>query len=374
MADMLRKRTIDRLVVGVAQYAADGGHEGGVGRVGEIPLPAIIRDPAASGQAPLTFMLGAATGHGTDHLHRDLFAVHHREVLCRRHEKLSSLQRLTYRPGAHEGHRRAHGRVPRAERRPCQRGHMPLWRHGAQIIMRAGQDRAIVGPAQGHCHRVLAGYVDDGTARLERLEPVWRQIFLWVLRIQLLYIDVLIIKIGRGDPPSQLLAAACQDGGHAGDCAADHAATFQLQPRQIPDRGRGKAQMRIIGQQRATRRRTRRRGSPGVRGSGEFGRREGRQRIGWHRHASGVARQIKPGHQLRIVGQGGDTRSRRVGQDIDQTGGILQHQRHSGAPYLVAHLRRQLHRHQLDDRDTVCRGPGRHWGIEEEHLGCAASQ
>ena len=200
---------------------------------------------------------------------------------------------------------------------------MPRRGDAAKVVVAAGQHRAIVGPAQGDGDRVGIGDIDDRRAFAELLEPVGRAVFLGVVGVQLFDIDVLIVDIGGGQPPAQIGAAARKHHRHPRNGATDHAAGLKLQPGEIPDRGRGEAQMRVIGQKRAPRSRARGRGGPSVGSPGEGLPFEGRQRVARHRRCGGVAA-ADLGEEGGIFGQGGDPAARRFGQDVAQTVRVAQ--------------------------------------------------
>ena len=105
--------------------------------------------------------------------------------------------------------------------------------------MAAWQDRAAFAPPLGDGDRRFIFHRDDGLSGAERLWPFGRQVLFGVVRIDLFHHHILIIDIGRGEAPTQLIRPAHQHQGHAGDGAANDAASGQLQPRQIPDRRRG---------------------------------------------------------------------------------------------------------------------------------------
>ena len=246
---------------------------------------------------------------------------------------------------------------------------MPLGRDGCQIVVAAGQDRAAFRPAQGDGDGfgILDG--DDRPARGEGLPDAGTFVFLGVGGVQFLHHHVLIVDIGGGQAPADLFRPPDDDRGHAGNGAADHTPRRQFQPRQIPDRGGGKAQMRVVGQQRAARRRPVRHRGPGVGRAGEGQVLERRQRVVGQPdgHLSGP----DAGHDVAITGQGGDAGAGVVGQDVAQAFGRQQH-RGAGAQHLGLHHRGQLQRHQLDDGNRIGGLPGCDLVREQKEFGRAA--
>ncbi|EKD61560.1 MAG: hypothetical protein ACD_54C00190G0002 [uncultured bacterium] len=223
--------------------------------------------------------------------------------------------------------------------------------------MRAGQDRPALRPAQRQSHRL--GILDrqDGLARCEFLRPLGCQIFFRVLGVDLFHHHILIVQKCGCQPPTQPFRSADQHQRHPRNGAADYSAGGQLQPRQIPDRRRGQVQVRIICQQATARRCFFRRGRPCIRGAGKIARMKWRQRGVNIGHLGGRAGKL-PRHQAGVVGQGSNTLAWIVGQNIGKSRG-RQDQRHLRPQHLILHPRRQLHCHQLQDRDAVGRRPSR---------------
>ena len=142
---------------------------------------------------------------------------------------------------------------------------------------------------------------------------------------------------------------------------------FQLHPCQIPDRGRGQSQVRIVGEQRAARGRARRRGGPGVGGPGQPARGHRHQHVVAGLRCSGISWQVRK--QCGIVRQRRDAVAGRVGQDVGHPVGIRQHQRCPCPQHLVADVARQLQGHELDQGDRIRRLPGRQGRVEQEEFG-----
>ena len=151
--------------------------------------------------------------------------------------------------GCHQRHA-GRGRTIRAGKgRPGNGGHMTGGGHGFQLVMGAGQHRAIFRAAQGD--RDGRGILDrDDLASALKGHPAPRcAILLGVGGIELLHVDVLIVHVGGRHPPAQTFGPARQHQRKARDRGPDDTASFKLQPRQIPDCGRGQSQMRIMRQQ-----------------------------------------------------------------------------------------------------------------------------
>ena len=372
IGNMVREGAFEDLVVGIAQDAAAGAHEFGVRGIGLPPVPAVLGAPALHRKPPLALVAGVAAGRGADGLEGDRVAVDQQQVLRRRDVVLARRDGLLHRAGPHQLERGGHGGVLAIQQGPAQRGHMARRRHRLQLVMAAGQDRAVLGPPQGQGDRRRVLDADDRGAGLELLVAVRREVLVVVLGVDLLDEDILVVEIRRGDAPAQIAAAAGQHGRNPGDRAADHPAASQFEPGQIPGGGGGKAQMRIVGQKRAARGRTRRRRRPGVGRAGQSAAGEGRERIVGHRRALGIAGQV--GEHGGVFGQRGDAGAGRVRQDVAQPVIVAEHQRGAGTQHLLLEMATELQPHQLDDRHRVGRLPRRHRRVEQEHLRCAAAQ
>ena len=160
-----------------------------------------------------------------------------------------------------------------------------------------------------------------------------------------------------------------------------------MQPRQIPDRGCGEIQMRVVGEQRSPRRRPARRCGPGIGRARQTGRGERRQRLiqfghpvriaGHHAgHQFGILRQgcgQNTRHHFGILRQGGDSSPGIIRQYILQPRRRDCH-RHLGPQHFAVQMGRQLQRHQLDDGNAVRGGPGVDLGREQKELRRAATQ
>ena len=92
------------------------------------------------------------------------------------------------------------------------------------------------------------GDLDDRTARFEPGPSLGRAIFFEIFGVQFLDIEVDIVQMGRGETPGDVLVATQKDDRHTGDGAADHRTRGKLEPREVPDSGRGQIEMRIVGQ------------------------------------------------------------------------------------------------------------------------------
>ena len=187
----------------------------------------------------------------------------------------------------------------------------PARRHGPAASPRLpgrGPRAGRTGPLSVHRRvRVTGGLVldaDDRTARLEWLPALRRAVFR-IVRVQ-------AARYRGPDRPCRTRSAPSRAvrsdrpmiAGCPGIGGPDHAARAQFQPREIPGRGRGEAQMRIVGQQRAARGRARRRGGPGVGGAGQRRalRRPGRSGAVRRVRAVGRCRRQRPGARPRNPG------------------------------------------------------------------------
>ena len=365
------KGAVDHLVVGVAQDAAHGGDETGVGGVGHAPLPAVFGSCTQRRHPPLALVGRVAFGHRPDGLHRNVAAIHQRQVLGWRDVFFARSDRFCHGLGHHDLHPRLQGRVARTEHGPAERGDV-AWRcHRVEVAETAGQNRAIVAPAQGEGDRVGVLDLKDRIALLEVLEPVRRAVLFGVVRVQFLDQHVLIVDVSRRHTPAQSIRTAGQHHRDARNGAPDHSAALQFEAGEIPDGGGREPHMRIIGQQRAARGRAGSRRRPGVGGPGKSARLEGGQRMGVFWRDGRKGRQ-GPRHKSRIFGQAGNAGSGHVRQDVSQPRRVVQRQRHAGAQHLFAHLVRQLQAHQLDDGKAVGGSPRGNRGLEQKEFRRAA--
>jgi len=237
--------------------------------------------------------------------------------------------------------------------------------------MFAGQDGAVLRPAQGEGDGGGFGDANNGLAGAEGFEPVRGLVFVGIVGVQLLDMEVLIVDIGRGQAPAGLRAPPGEDDGHAGDGAADDGAGLQLKAREIPDRRRAEAQMRVIGQKRAARSR------PYGGGGESVGR--ARQRAGLHR----VQRVARRGG-LGKLREGLPLEERRIIQRRDAVGGVIrdqigdafgrQKEGGAGADDLLREMAGELQRHDFHDGDAVGGLPRGNVRREQEKLGRAAPQ
>mmetsp|Transcript_22848 Transcript_22848/g.38098 ORF Transcript_22848/g.38098 Transcript_22848/m.38098 type:complete len:420 (+) Transcript_22848:3147-4406(+) len=160
-ADMVGKGTVDGLVVGVAQNAAKRRDKAGIGAVGHAPLPAVLGLPAQRGHAPQALVGGVAAWDRTNGLHRDAAPIHQRHVLCGRDIHFGGCDGFGHGLGAHHAKGRLQRGVARAEHRPAESRHMARRCDSAQIAEAAGQNRAVVRPAQRERDRIGIGDLDD---------------------------------------------------------------------------------------------------------------------------------------------------------------------------------------------------------------------
>ena len=123
--------------------------------------------------------------------------------------------------------------------------------------------------------------------------------------------------------------------------------------------------MRIVCKQGATRSGATGRCGPCIGGAAKAARGD------WHQCGILRVSQIKavqPRKQAGVFRQRSCTRSRRIRQDIKQPFGVIQRDRGLGAQDFFLHVRRQLHRHQFHNRDTVSWLPWRNRHVEQEHF------
>ena len=237
-----------------------------------------------------------------------------------------------------------------------------------QIKMRSRQNGAILRPAQGQ--RDGRGIPDgqNGPSGFEFGPALRGAVLFRSVGVKLFDMHVLIIQIGRGQPPAHRFGPAQKNGRHPRNGCADHAARSQLQPRQVPHTGGCEVQVGIIGKQCAARCRPVRGGCPGVRCAAHIGLRKGGQRqIGQpHRICTGQ----NPRNKIGIVGQGGNAWTGIIGQQVAHAG-IGQQQRGAGAPDFRCHMRGLLQGHQLEDGNRIRRLPDGDLGLEQEELGRA---
>ena len=240
-----------------------------------------------------------------------------------------------------------------------------------EIKLSAGQDGAVFSPAQGQGDRICIFDLDDRRARGERGKSGWGFVFTGIVGIQSFDMQIEIVHVGRGDTPAQRLAPAGHDRGDAGDRAADHAASGQFKPSQIPDRGRGEAKMRVVGQERAARGRAIGRCGPSVRGAGKGARVGGVERIARQRGGADIG--LRARDQRCIFGQSSHASAGHIGQDIADPV-LLEGERRARAQHLGRDLAAELQRHQLDDGHRVSGLPGCDAVGKEEKLWRAAPQ
>ena len=369
---MQRVVAVDQPVVGVAEDAALGVEEARVGGIGRHPLPAVFRDPAGRGDAPLALVFDQAPRHVADHLHADPVARGDGQHLRGRHEMPPRVHRRLDRVGAHDLQKRAQRGVFIRQRSPRHRHHMALRGDGAEIPVIAGDDRAVFRIAQGDRDRRAIGHLDDRAAGFERGPAVRGAVLFGVVGVHLFDMQVDIVHVGRGDAPADRLVAARQDAGHAGDGAADDAAGLKLQPCEIPDRRRGQAQMRIVGQKGGPGGRAGRRRRPGVRRPRQARAGIGKERVA--RAGLGLRQARHIGKQGRIFGQFGHRVARRVGQDIGEPRGIVQRQRGARAQHLRFLVAGQLHCHHVHNGDGIGGPPRGDPGREQQQFRRAAAK
>ncbi len=248
---------------------------------------------------------------------------------------------------------------------------MPRRRHRCQIVTPGRQNRAILCPAQGQRDRRRILDLDDRGAAFKGLVAIRGQVFFGVFRVQLLDKEILIVEVGRGQPPANLRAAPGQDCGHAGDRAANHTAGIEFQPGQVPDRRGGKPKVRIVGQQCPPRGRAAGRGGKGIGSPGQTRTGRGPEQSAI-RGRGRITRQV--GKERRIFRQRGHASARRIGENIRYPPRIFQHQGGAGAQHLMLQMPGQTQAHQLDNGQGICRLPRRDGCLEQEHLRGAASQ
>ena len=365
VADVIGEGALDQLVVGVDDDPAGRVDEARVLVVGQAALPAVHRVPAGTRHPALGLMAGVAQRDRADRHQRHAILIGKRQVLRGRHEPLARRHRRRDRACAHQRHARAHRRVLSVERGPGQRHDMAGRRHGRQVEMPAGQHRAVLGPAQGDRHGLGVLHVDDRAARREIRPAVGGAIAFRIGGVQLFDVKVEIVDIGRGDAPAQTRIAPGEDQRDPGHGAADHATRLQFEPREIPEARRGEIEMRVVGQQRATRGRATGRRGEGVRGAGHPARREGH-----HRGRLGLGSLDQARHtreEARVIGQGGDAGARHVGHEV--THPVLTQKRDARAQHFLGDLGFQLHCQELQDRERIRRRPEGDRRIEEEELG-----
>ena len=350
VADMVREGPFEQLVIRVDDDTARRALEARVGGEGQGALPAVARLPAGARHPALGDMARIAARQRAHRDQRHAILIGQRKVLHRGLYPRSRADRVAHAARAHQRHRRAHRAIGMIERRPGQRDHMARRGHGGEVEMAARQHRPVRGPAQRDGDRLGILHGDDRAAGLEVGPAIGGAIALGVLRVEFLDIEVLIVGIGRGQPPTQPRIAPAQHQRHAGNRASDHAARRKLQPCEIPDRRRAQPQMRVIGQQRAARRRAFGRGGEGVGRPRLIAPRKGRE--------GGLGRGVPDGawcggtrEQLGIARQRRDPGAGHRGQDVARP--VLAQHRDLCAQHLGLDLGRELHRHQLQDRQRV---------------------
>ena len=372
--DMVGEGPVHGLVVGIANDARGRVQDLGVGGIGLHACPTVLAFPSGGWHPALGNVGSIAHRHRANGLKRDRRMVGQRQVLAWGHEELPGRHRLGDRLRRHQPQARGHRGICARKGSPLQGRHRAGWGDRGQVVMAARQDRPAFAPSLNNGDRRLILDGDDGLGGAKRFWAFGRQIFLGVGGIDLFDDDVLIIDIGRGQAPAHLVRPADQHQRHARDGAADHPAGGQFQPREIPDRRRSQAKVRVIGQKAATCGRAAGKGGKGVRRTGKAARDKGRQggiQIG---HGAGVRNREGAGHQAGIGRQRDDALRRIVWQNIGQTrrGKDL---RQLGALHLGLQVRGHLQRHQLDDRDGIGRGPGRDLvGKEKEFRRPAAAR
>ena len=365
------ERGVRDLVVRVGDDTAVGIHRADIRRERLEALPAVLRQPALRRNASLARVRRIAVRDAAKHDHCNRVLVGQHDILRRGDElggsppcSLNALRR-------HQFNCRRHGCVARGERRPCEADDVALRRNLVQIEMRSGDHRPVVGPAQRQGQGRLVPDAEQHLFLSEFTEAVRRPVLCPVRGIELLDIQVLIIQIGRGQPPGQSLSAPNENRRDAGQGAANHAACLQLQPRQHERTRCRQTQMRIVAKQGLTGRRALGRHRKSIRRAGQPRSTDRHQRADFRR--CGPDRRAHGRKQRGIFRKGKKSGSRGIGQDIAGFFGS-DGQRHLRAPYLGPQLVAELQAHQFKDRDTVGGLPRRNFLFEQKEFRRAAAQ
>ena len=341
-ADMLREGPVHRLVVGVAQKARGRVHEARVVVIGQHALkPAVRVRPQARASGPCDGCAASRAGIAP--------------IICsampvrRRPASGSAPGATTSRPASI-----AAATDPACISRiaavievsapdsavQCSAATWPGGRDRGQIVMRCPAGSARSATSAGSASPASASLTVMIDWRLSKRAPaVGRPVFLGVVRVQLLDHHVLIVEIGRGQPPAQLLRPPDQHQRHARDRAADHPArsavpaapdTRSSAP-SAPDAGHWPAGCRPPPTAPAP---PPRRSTPPPCPASATG------DSGPSRQSPAAAMPRRhPRHQAGIVGQGGHALARIVRQDVRQPLG-RQQQRHPRPQHLGLQLSR----------------------------------
>ncbi len=127
--------------------------------------------------------------------------------------------------------------------------------HIVQTGIDAGNKGAVFGFAQGDPLALTVQYPDHRAVGLELGPSSQAQIAVRGAGLDFLDVNIGIIDGGGRQPPCQILIPARPDRGNSRNCRPDRAARCQFQPCQIEQARHGQRRLRVIGQQRAIRRR-----------------------------------------------------------------------------------------------------------------------
>ncbi len=242
-----------RIVVGhdlvVGRYdAARGGVVAARQRIeGDEAVPVVFRLPAGRGCLALEVVVGLAQRDAAGRDESDVaLGIRIDHVLLRRIEVARRSQEFVPIARGRQFAGGLHRHVVFAQRGPFEREREVLWQGVRRRLEHIGDQRAVARGAHHDRHVRLSLYLDHFAVGRELLPSLRREYPAFA--VDAFDVQILHIRAGVGEAPGDLAVASQHDCGHARQRRPHHVESRRRQMREIPDRGGGQAQVRVVGQ------------------------------------------------------------------------------------------------------------------------------